>query len=120
MWNALSKCYKSMSKTAEAMKCNERAERFKDKEGIALHKLAKLYVEIGDGEKAAICFQINLKRKEMETSVETSEAMHYLARYFKQKGKYTEALQYAKKLHERCGSEREEAGALIKEISYLI
>lgn len=56
MWNALSKCYKSMGKNAEAMKCNERAERFKDKEGIALHKLAKLYVEIGDADKAAICF----------------------------------------------------------------
>ena len=56
MWNALSKCYKSMGKNAEAMKCNERAERFKDKEGIALHKLAKLYVEIGDADKSAICF----------------------------------------------------------------
>ena len=120
MWNALSKCYKAMGKNAEAMKCNERAERFKDKEGIALHKLAKLYVDVGDLDKAAICFQINLKRKEMETTTETSEAMHFLAQYYKQQGKYPEALQYAKKLHERCGSEREEAGVLIKEISYLI
>lgn len=56
----------------------------------------------------------------MESSVETSEAMHFLARHFKQQGKYQEALQFAKRLHERCGSEREEAGALIKEISHLI
>ena len=40
----MSNCYKRMGKTAEAMRCTERAERFKDKEGIALHKLAKLYV----------------------------------------------------------------------------
>jgi hypothetical protein len=32
---------------------DERAERFKDKEGIALHKLAKLYISIGESEKAA-------------------------------------------------------------------
>ena len=120
MWNALSKCYKSMGKTAEAMKCNERAEKFRDKEGIALHKLAKLYVDVGDHDKAAICFQINLKRKEMETSQETSEAMHFLAIYYKQQGKYPEALQFAKRLHERCGAEREEAGGLIREISALM
>ena len=83
MWNAMSNCYKRMGKTAEAMRCTERAERFKDKEGIALHKLAKLYVQIGDSEKAAICFSLNLKRKEMETSVETSEALLFLARFFK-------------------------------------
>ena len=80
MWNAMSNCYKRMGKTAEAMRCNERAERVKDKEGIALHKLAKLYVQIGDAEKAAICFQLNLKRKEAETSVEASEALLFLAR----------------------------------------
>ena len=83
MWNAMSNCYNKMGKKAEAKRCSERAERFKDKEGIALHKLAKLYVSIGDSEKAAICFKLNLKRKEMEESSETSEALLYLAKYFK-------------------------------------
>ena len=95
MWNALSNCYNKMGKKAEAQRCSERAERIKDKEGIALHKLAKLYVSIGDNEKAAICFQLNLKRKQMEETSETSEALLYLAKYFKSIGKYEEALHNA-------------------------
>jgi anaphase-promoting complex subunit 8 len=66
MWNAMGNCYEKMDKKEEAIKCHERAERFKDKEGIALHKLAKLYILIGDREKAAICFKENLKRKDIE------------------------------------------------------
>lgn len=120
MWNAMSNCYNKMGKKAEARRCSERAERFKDKEGIALHKLAKLYVSIGDTEKAAICFELNLKRKEMEASSETSEALLYLARFFKAQGKYDEAMQHARHLHECYGAEREEAGALIREISNLV
>jgi hypothetical protein len=42
------------------MKCNERVERVKDKESIALHKLARLYAQMGDKKKAAICFTENL------------------------------------------------------------
>ena len=117
MWNAMSNCYNKMGKKSEARRCSERAERFKDKEGIALHKLAKLYVSIGDPEKAAICFKLNLKRNEMEESSETSEALIYLARYFKELGKYDEAMQYARHLHDYFGADREEAGALIREIS---
>jgi len=60
MWTAMCNCYNKMGKKAEALRCNERAERFKDKEGIALHKLAKLYVSIGDTDKAATCFKLNL------------------------------------------------------------
>jgi anaphase-promoting complex subunit 8 len=119
MWNAMSNCYKKLGKVEEAKRCSERAERFKDKEGIALHKLAKLYVSIGDSDKAAICFKLNLKRKEMEESSETVEALLYLAKFFKSQGKLEEALQYARHLHDFFGSEREEAGALMREIGQL-
>jgi anaphase-promoting complex subunit 8 len=44
MWNAMGNCYDKMDRKEEAAKCLERAARFKDKEGIALHKLAKLYI----------------------------------------------------------------------------
>ena len=88
----MSNCYKKLGKDQEAKRCSERAERFKDKEGIALHKLAKLYVSIGDPEKAAICFELNLKRKEMEETSETSEALIYLANYFKKQGKLEKAI----------------------------
>jgi anaphase-promoting complex subunit 8 len=117
MWNAMSNCYNKMGKKAEAKRCSERAERFKDKEGIALHKLAKLYVSIGDPERAAACFKLNLKRKEMEESSETSEALLYLAKHCKSQGKYEEAMQYARHLHDYFGTDREEAGALIREIN---
>jgi anaphase-promoting complex subunit 8 len=63
MWNAMSNCYEKMDKNIEAKKCSERAERFKDKEGIALHKLAKLYITMDELERAATCFELNLKRK---------------------------------------------------------
>jgi anaphase-promoting complex subunit 8 len=64
MWNAMGNCYEKMDRKAEAIKCHERAERFKDKEGIALHKLAKLYIQMSEMDKAAICFKENLKRKD--------------------------------------------------------
>lgn len=119
MWNAMSGCYERMDKKAEAKKCSERAERFKDKEGIALHKLAKLYVSIGDHDKAAICFRLNLKRKEGEETSETSEALMYLAKYCKDRREYDEAMKYLRHLHDYFGSEREEAGAMIREITKL-
>ena len=85
-----------MGKRAEAIKCTQRAERFKDKEGIALYKLAKLYSSIGDIDKAALCFRLNLSRKQMENSGETAEALLFLANYCKSQGKYDEALIHAK------------------------
>jgi len=83
MWNAMAKCYEQLNRPNEAKKCCERAERVKDKEGIALHKLAKLYVKIGELENAAQCFRLNLKRKETVDSNETSEALLFLAKFSK-------------------------------------
>jgi tetratricopeptide (TPR) repeat protein len=56
MWAAMGNCYEKMGKHDEAIKCTSRAERVKDKEAIVLHKLAKLYVQAGDYDKAAACF----------------------------------------------------------------
>jgi len=100
MWNALSNCYDKMDKKMEAKKCSERAERFRDKEGIALHKLAKLHVSIGDLERAAVCFERNLRRKDMEDSSETSEALLFLAKFYRDRGRYEEAIQHARRLHD--------------------
>lgn len=113
-------CYNKMGKKAEALRCNERAERFKDKEGIALHKLAKLYVSIGDTDKAATCFKLNLQRKEGQETSEKSEAYKFLAAYAKSKGNFEEAAHYARGWHEHSdGSDREAAGALLREINAL-
>ena len=56
MWAALANCYERLDKRDEAIKCTQRAERVKDKEAIALHKLAKLYMIHGEDDKAASCF----------------------------------------------------------------
>lgn len=47
MWAAMGGCYEKMGKKEESVKCLEKAERYNDKEGIALHKLAKLYILMG-------------------------------------------------------------------------
>lgn len=62
MWTALGSCYEKLEKRKEAIKCYEKAVYFKDKEGIALYKMAKLYFFIGDEDKAAACFKENLKK----------------------------------------------------------
>ena len=87
-------CYDKMDRREEAAKCHERAERFKDKEGIAMHKLAKLYITLGEIDKAACCFRENLSRKDQEKieSNETTEALMYLAKYHKAKEQYSEAI----------------------------
>lgn len=119
MWNAMSECYKKLGKLAEAKKCSERANRFNDKEGIALNKLAKLHLESGDLEAAAACFEMNLQRKRPAENEETAQALHFLAKFAKEKGRYDQAIAYARNLHDYFVQEREEAGALIREITKL-
>ena len=87
MWAALGNCYEKMDKHEEAIKCTQKAERVKDKEAIALHKLAKLQVQTREFDKAAACFQDNLARQDKEEiqTNETVEALRYLANYYKSK-----------------------------------
>lgn len=47
MWNAMGSCYEKIGKGTEAQKCYERAECSKDREGIAIHQMAKLYHTMG-------------------------------------------------------------------------
>ena len=67
MWCAMAKCYETLpNKQDEAIKCYERAECNKDREGIALNALAKLYQDRGDLDKAAVYFKKNLERRDQE------------------------------------------------------
>ena len=47
MWNAMGCCYEKMGKNNEARRCYERAENSKDREGIAIHQMGKLYNAMG-------------------------------------------------------------------------
>ncbi len=72
-----------MDKPKEAIKCSEWVERVKDKESFAMHKLAKLYLQTGEVEKAVKYFIENLNRSKDVISAETLEALQFLARYYK-------------------------------------
>jgi anaphase-promoting complex subunit 8 len=85
MWSAMGGCYEKMRKTRDAAKCYERAELLKDSEGIALFKLARLYVSMGEVEKAASCYEENLTKKDEEKcdEMELIESHRFLAKLYK-------------------------------------
>ena len=47
-------CYDMLKRPQEAIKCYRRATSLDDREGIALHKLAKLFDELGDRDQVGI------------------------------------------------------------------
>lgn len=111
MWNAMGNCYEKMDKKTEAARCYERAEHGKDKEGIALHQLGKLYEIIGFEQKAVSCFEENLRRKDDEQIVdkEQGECLLFLAKYYKKNPTYEnleKALTYSRRLYDFNGPER--------------
>jgi anaphase-promoting complex subunit 8 len=106
MWTALGSCYEKLEKKNEALKCYEKAIAYKDKEGIALFKIAKIYQLQGDEDKAASCFMENLKKinnNEESENVELIESYLYLAKYYKKKEDYKEAYNYLLKLKDHEG-----------------
>lgn len=120
MWNAVGNCYEKMDKKQESVKCFERAEHCKDKEGIALHMLAKLYAQIGYQNKALLCFQLHLSRKDADSVVdkETAECLLYLASHYKdQPNMEDKALLYARRLLDFNGPERDKANQIISSIN---
>jgi len=66
MWNAMGCCYDKMGKANEAQRCYTRAENSKDREGIAIHQMGRLYNLMGPAYelKAVHAFELNLRRKE--------------------------------------------------------
>jgi anaphase-promoting complex subunit 8 len=100
MWTALGSCYDKLDKKIEAIKSYEKALNCKDKEGIALHRIGKLYESIGQYEKAAYCFKENIKinlSNENESN-EIMEAYIFLARYYIKKDSFEDAFEYLIKL----------------------
>ena len=96
MFTALGMTYEKMGKKQEAIKCYEKAIIFKDKEGIALHRMAKLYDEMGEKDKAAVCFEENLT-KNIEGNIDGEtmiESCLYLSKYYKEKTMYDKAYNY--------------------------
>lgn len=106
MWTALGSCYEKLDKKNEAIKCYEKAVYCKDKEGIALYKMAKLYYMNGDDDKAAVCFRENIKRNNLNDEGDNAEIIEsylFLAKYHKRRCEYDEAYNYLLKLKDHEG-----------------
>jgi anaphase-promoting complex subunit 8 len=105
MWTALGSCYEKIDKKNEALKCYEKALFYKDKEGIALYKMAKIYQTAGDEERAAACFKENLRKNNSEEvdNAELVESYLFLAKYHRNKGEYKEAHNFLIKLKDHEG-----------------
>lgn len=123
MWTALGSCFEKLEKRNEAIKCYEKAVYYKDKEGIALYKMAKLYFYLGDEDKAAICFKENLRtnfnNSDEVDNAEIVESYFFLAKYHKKRGDYDEAYNYLLKLKNHEGLEKDEIHSMMREITNL-
>lgn len=122
MWNALAESYKKLDRNEEATRCFEHSEFYKDVEGIALFNLGKMYNVLGYEEKAVSCFEeIISSREQPKTTDENIGFIYiYLVQYYKKKGNFSKALQYANSLFDRNGNTREEAQNLVFELNTLM
>ena len=68
--------------------------------------MAKIYQISGDEDKAAVCFQENLKKNNTNEEAENSELIEsylFLAKYYKKRGEFKEAYNYLLKLKDHEG-----------------
>ncbi|KAL7470643.1 hypothetical protein ACHAXS_010903 [Conticribra weissflogii] len=141
MWCAIGGCLLGLDRRNDAEKSYERAVSLGDGEGIATRKLAELYQEDGEEEKAAKCFlrHLELRYQAQETGVvgnnassspeafETvirnvridepeAEALLYLANYYRDNLEYDAAILCATRLEDYPGPEKEQGKGLLRDI----
>jgi anaphase-promoting complex subunit 8 len=142
MWCAMGGCYLGLERRSDAMRSYERAVANHDAEGIATKKLATLYREDGDSEKAARCYlrhlelryQAQLSQSSMSTDGATvevvissvnvdepeAEALLNLASYHRDNGKFEMASLCCSRLLDYPGPEKELAKGLLREIRSIL
>lgn len=107
LWNAMAQCYQSeqLHMLEEAIKCYRRAANCNDREGIALHQLAKLHTELGHLEQAAFYYKMDLERMEAEErdGPNLIEALLFLAKHSKAEKRFEEAEMYCTRLLDYTG-----------------
>ncbi|GJQ12348.1 hypothetical protein GpartN1_g4139.t1 [Galdieria partita] len=121
MWCAMGLCLEEFGKYQDALTCYERALKCDDREVVVFRRIAHLYDQIGDSEKAYTFYLKELERREEEEeegldSLETAEAFLFLARYSIAKGRLDDAENYCSRLVDFPGTERDQAKDLLKEI----
>ena len=142
MWCAIGGCLLGLDRRTDAEKSYERAVSLGDGEGIATRKLAELYREDGDEEKAAKCYLRHLELRyqsqlpgsfsgaSADTSPEAfeavvknvrvdepeAEALLYLAYYYRDNLEYDQAILCATRLEDYPGPEKEQGKGLLRDI----
>eukprot|EP00956_Cyclotella_meneghiniana_P001653 scaffold1810_cov60-Cyclotella_meneghiniana.AAC.11 len=142
MWCAIGGCLLGLDRRNDAEKSYERAVSLGDGEGIATRKLAELYREDGDEEKAAKCYLRHLELRyhsqlpgpytgpsadsspeALETVVRhvrvdepEAEALLYLAYYYRDNLEYDVAIICATRLEDYPGPEKEQGKSLLRDI----
>ncbi|CAA7396820.1 unnamed protein product [Spirodela intermedia] len=118
LWIAMGQCYESvpLQMLEEAIKCYARAANCNDREGIALHQLAKLHSILGRSEQAAFYYKKDLERMEAEDRQGPNmiEALLFLARHCKAEKRIEEAEMYCTRLLDYTGPEKETAKSLLR------
>ncbi|KAL7498724.1 hypothetical protein ACHAWT_008083 [Skeletonema menzelii] len=142
MWCAIGGCLLGLDRRSDAEKSYERAVSLGDGEGIATRKLAELYREDGDEEKAAKCYLRHLELRyqsqlavpfagdSADSSPEAfenvvnhvrvdepeAEALLYLAYYYRDNFEYDAAILCATRLEDYPGPEKEQGKGLLRDI----
>lgn len=137
MWCALGLTYVQLHRTDDAIRAYERALQQDETEGVATQKLAALYKDEGQVEKAAHCYLRHLELRRQVThpmaaslgsvSLDSmlqglvvegpeAEALLYLANYHKDHGEFDTAALFCSRLLEYPGPEKEQAKALLREV----
>lgn len=118
MWTALAISYEKLNRKIEAIKCYEKSLICKDNESIALNNLGKLYMQIGEEDKGAICLKMNLdKNIEGMDGGDLLETCICLGKYYKKKGNIEEANKILAKLKDYEGTEKDLIDSLVREIN---
>ena len=143
MWCAIGGCLLGLDRRSDSERSYERAVLLGDGEGIATRKLAELYREDGDEEKAAKCYLRHLELRYQsqlpgsyamgapaESSPESfetvitnvrvdepeAEALLYLANYYRDNLEYEQAILCATRLEDYPGPEKEQGKSLLRDI----
>jgi anaphase-promoting complex subunit 8 len=142
MWCAIGGCLLGLERRSDAEKSYERAVSLGDGEGIATRKLAELYREDGDEEKAAKCYLRHLELryhsqlsgpftgpsadsspaalenivKHVRVDEPEAEALLYLACYYRDNLEYDVAILCATRLEDYPGPEKEMGKSLLRDI----
>jgi anaphase-promoting complex subunit 8 len=107
MWCAMGQCYETeqLNMHDAAIRCYRRAVSNSDREGIALHKLAKLHESLGQADQAAYYYRKNLERMEADQNEgqDFVDALLFLANYCKNQGSLEEAEKFCDQLLDHGG-----------------